>query len=276
MEKGLHLPQFVAVTDGAANDSALHVTTALVPGYHAITDQKCSGANVISDHFERRCRHIGTGCLAGCSGNQSLEHIDVVVAVYTLQNSCQSLQTHPSVHTRRRQRRYRAIICHVVLHEHVVPNFNKTVTVFVWAAGWATWNVGAVIVKNFRTRAAWTSVGHHPKIVTFVAPALVVPNANHALRRQAYHLRPNVVGLVVVCIHGGQQTLFGKLKHLGQQLPRPQQTLALEIIAKTPVAQHFKKGVVACRVPHIFKVVVFATSTQTSLHRRSAVVTALV
>ena len=133
-----------------------------------------------------------------------------------------------------------------------------------------------MVVKDFRARAAGAGVGHHPKVVALVAPAFVVANANHALWWQAYHVRPNVVGLVVFLVDRGQQTLFGQLKHFGQQLPRPQQALALEVVAKAPVAQHFKKGVVARRVAHVFKVVVLAARAQTSLYRGSAVVAALV
>ena len=110
---------------------------------------------------------------------------------------------------------------HFKLHEHVVPNFNKAVAVFFGAAGWAAGNMRAVVVKDFGARSTRAGVGHHPKVVTLVAPALVVANANHALRRQADVLGPNVVSLVVFLVHGGQQAVFGQLVHLGQQLPGP-------------------------------------------------------
>ena len=58
-----------------------------------------------------------------------------------------------------------AVGLHIELHEHMVPDFNETVAVFVRAAGRAAGNVRPVVVKNFRARTARASVGHHPKIV---------------------------------------------------------------------------------------------------------------
>ena len=52
--------------------------------------------------------------------------------------------------------------------------------------------------------------------------------------------------------------------------------VALEIVPKTPVAQHLEEGVMACRVAHVFQIVVLATRTQAGLHRGGADVGAFV
>lgn len=46
--------------------------------------------------------------------------------------------------------------------------------------------------------------------------------------------------------------------HLGQQLPRPSDRLALEVVAKGPVAKHLKEGVVVVVLAHIVQIVVLA------------------
>ena len=53
----------------------------------------------------------------------------------------------------------------VELHEHVVPDFDETVAVFIWTAGRASPNMFAVVVEYFSTRTARTGVAHHPEIV---------------------------------------------------------------------------------------------------------------
>ena len=193
-----------------------------------------------------------------------------------LEDGSQTLQAHAGVHTGRRQRRHRTSFVHVELHEHVVPNFDEAVAVFIGAPRGATRDVVTVIVKNFRTRAARASVGHHPKVVALIAPAFVVADADDPFGGQANFLCPDVVGLVVLLVNGSQQALFGQFVDLCQQLPSPFQALALEVVAKRPVTQHFEEGVMPRGVTHVFQVVVFATCAQTGLHRGSAHIRALV
>ena len=216
---------------------------------------------------------------AGFTGSgldQVLEQVDLVVAVHVLQNGSQTLQTHAGVHARCGQRLDVALLVHVELHEHVVPDFDETVAVFIGRARRATGNVFAVVVEDFRARTARAGVSHHPEVVGLVTSALVVANADHALWRQANFLGPDVIGLVVFSVHRRQQTLLGQLVDLGQQLPSPLQRLTLEVVAERPVAQHFKESVVARGVAHVFQVVVLATGAQAGLHRSCAVIGALV
>ena len=135
-----------------------------------------------------------------------------------LKNGCKTFEAHTGVNAGRGQRRDRTGFVHVELHEHVVPDFDKTVTIFIGAAGWAAGNVRAVVVKDFGARTARARVGHHPEVVGLVAAALVVANADdavlflHPLRRPASFDKnafPNGMGLVVFHVDGGVQLVGG-------------------------------------------------------------------
>ena len=49
VEERCFLTQLVTVSDGAANDAALHIATTFVARHHTIADQECSGTNVIGN-----------------------------------------------------------------------------------------------------------------------------------------------------------------------------------------------------------------------------------
>ena len=264
------------MADGAAHDAALHVAAAFVRRDHAVADQECGGADVVGNHLERRVAQVSGAGLAAGGLDQRVEDVDFVVAVHVLQDRGQALQTHAGVHAGGGQRRDGAGLVHVELHEHVVPDLDEAVAVFIGAARGAAGNVVAVVVEDLRAGAARAGVGHHPEVVALVAAALVVADADHALGRQADFFGPDVVGLVVLFVHRGQQALGRQLVDLGQQLPGPLQALALEIVAKRPVAQHLEEGVVARGVAHVFQVVVLAAGAQAGLYRGRAHVGALV
>ena len=193
-----------------------------------------------------------------------------------LKNGRQTLESHSSVHTRRWQVFHAAISLHVELHENIVPNFNVSIAILLGATGRAACNLRAMVVKDFRARAARACVGHHPEIVGHVASAFVVANAHHALGWQANLFSPDVVGFVVFNVDRGPQFISGQFVNLGEQFKSPLQTVALEVVAKAPVAQHFKEGVVTRGVTHVFQIVVFAASAQAGLNRSSTHIAALV
>ena len=195
--------------NGAADDAALHVAPPLIAGQHAVADQKGGGADVIGNHAQALVAQVGAAGLT-CRGlDQRVENIDLVIAVHVLQDGSQALQPHAGIDTRRRQRLDRAVRLHVVLHEHVVPDFDVAVAVLLRAARGAAGNGGAVVIKNLAAGAARAGVGHHPEIVGGVFGALVVADAHHALGRQANFLRPDVVSLVVVDINRGPELVGG-------------------------------------------------------------------
>ena len=276
VEEGLLLSQFVAMPDRAADDAALHVAAAFVRWNHTIADEERRRADVVGNHLQRG---VGQVCAArdlARLGNQLLEQVDLVVAVHVLQDGGQALQAHAGVDAGRGQLGQAAVLVHLELHEHVVPDLDEAVAVLIGRSGRAAGDVRAVVVEDFRARAAGAGVGHHPEVVALVAPALVVADADHALGRQADDLGPDVVSLVVLLIDGGQQLVRLQSIDLGEQLPAPFDALLLEVVAEGPVAQHLEEGVVARGVAHVFQIVVLAARAQAGLHAGRAHVGALV
>ena len=203
--------QLVAVADRAADDAAQHIAAPFVAGNHAVGDQEGTGADMIGQHLERIVGEIVGFCFA-CRGiDQRLEQVDLVVAMHMLQHRRDALQPHAGIHRRLGQRMHHAVLVAVELHEHVVPDFDVAVAVFLGGAGRAAPDVRAVVVENFGARAARAGVAHHPEIVRGVARALVVADADHALGRHADLLGPDVVGLVVLGIHRDPELVLGQL-----------------------------------------------------------------
>ena len=66
---------------------------------------------------------------------------------------------------------------------------------------------------------------------------------------------------------GGIQPVFVQLVHCCQQLPSPMNGFPFEVVAKRPVAQHLKEGVVVNILAHIIQVIVLASCSDT-LHSR--------
>ena len=175
-----------------------------------------------------------------------------------LKHCSNTFQAHAGVYAGLGQRVQHPIGAAVKLHEHQVPHFNVSVAIFFRASGWTTPHFGAMVVENFGARAARAGVGHLPKIVGSVTCALVVADANNTLGGHTHLLVPDVVGLVIFLIHRDVQAFRRQLVNRGQQFPGVLNGVFLEVIAKAEVAQHFKKGVMAGRVTHVFKVVVLA------------------
>ncbi|GAB1387898.1 hypothetical protein MASR1M6_00780 [Rubrivivax sp.] len=286
MEEGLARAQLVAVADGAAGDAAQHVAAALVAGDDAVGDGEGAGADVVGDDLEARrlqvldpvgvTRPAGIQHRVARGREQGREEVDLVVAVHMLQHRGQALEAHAGVDTGLGQAVHRAVFGAVELHEDVVPDLDVAVAILLRAARRAARDLGAVVVEDLAARAAGAGVAHHPEVVGLVAPALVVADAHDALGRQADHLVPDVVGLVVLLVDGGPQALGRQLEVDGQQLPGVLQRVVLEVVAEAEVAEHLEEGVVPRRVAHVLEVVVLAAGADALLRRRRALVGPLV
>ena len=57
--------------------------------------------------------------------------------------------------------------------------------------------------------------------------------------------------------------------NFSKKFPRPVYRLGLEIISKTPVAEHLKHGMMVCIMPNLFKVIMLSADSQTLLRIRS-------
>jgi len=279
VEERAFLAELVAVTDGAADDPAQHIAATVIGRQGAIGNQESAGADVVGDDFQRWCGLVvfNAGDLGG--GFQQIdEEVDFVVGVHALHDCGNALQTHAGIHRRLGQRMHHAGFVAVELHEHVVPDFDVAVAIFFWRARQAARNMRAVIVKNFGTRAARAGVAHGPEVVGGVLGALVVANADYALSSEANFLVPDVESFVVFGVDRDPELFLGQIEPLrrGQEFPGKEDRVALEVIAKAEVAQHFKEGVVTRGVADVFQIVVLAARPHAFLRGGGAAVGALV
>ena len=239
-------------------------------GDDAVDDQERGGADVVRDHAQRFAFQVGGAGFARGGLDQVLEQVDFVVAVHVLQHGGQALHAHAGVDARLRQLVHVARFVAVELHEHQVPDFDEAVAVFVGRAWRAARDVGAVVVEDLGARAARAGVGHLPEVIRRVARTLVVADADDALFRHADFVGPDVVRFVVLEVDGDGQLVGRQAVHLGQQLPRVVDRVALEVVAEAEVTQHFEEGVVARGVADVFQVVVLAAGAHAALHRGGA------
>ena len=158
-----------------------------------------------------------------------------------------------------------AVRVELELHEHEVPDLEpaRAVLAVVGHALRALGEVGAAVVVELRARAARPDVAHPPPVL-LVAGREVAP-AHEALRRQADLVLPHRVGQVVGRVHGRGQPVRGDAEVAGQELPRPVDRLALEVVAEAPVAEHLEQRVVARGPADLLEVVVLAGDAQAAL-----------
>ena len=123
--------------------------------------------------------------------------------------------------------------------------------------------VRAAVEMDLAARPARPGVGHAPEVLV-VAGVDVAP-ARHALRREADLVPPDVPGDLVVRVRRGGQALARDSHVDGEELPRPVDRLALEVVAEAPVAHHLEERVVARRPADLLEVVVLPGHPQTAL-----------
>src|SRR4029079_4997187 len=78
-------------------------------------------------------------------------------------------------------------------------------------------------------------------------------------------VRPHVPGDVVVLVCRRGEALSGDAEIAGQEVPRPMDRIALEVVAEAPVAEHLEEGVVARGPADLLEVVVLAGDAQAAL-----------
>ena len=123
---------------------------------------------------------------------------------------------------------------------------------------------GTQIYMDFATRATRTGITHLPEIIMLIS-------INDVIFRQ--ELLPIGCSLVIT-----RQTFFRRALKNGsiqigridfqdiyQVFPCPTDGFFLKIIAKTPVSEHFKHGMMVSIMTHFFQIVMFSTYAQTFL-----------
>ena len=274
VEKGLRLPELVAMAQGAADDPPQHVTAPNVCGNDAVHDQEGGGADVVGDYLERGIGEILRPGFAGRRPDEDLEQVDLVVRMHALQHRGHPLQSHAGIDAGLGQRREHALFVPVVLHEHQVPDFDIAVAVRIGRPGRAAGDFRTVVVENFRTGSAGTRVGHLPEVVR--TAARIVADAHDALGRHAHLFCPQVIGLVVGFVDAHPQLVLGQLEDFGQQFPGIQDGVVLEIVAERKIAEHLEKRVMPGGIADVLEIVVLAAGAHAALRRGGAGIAARV
>ena len=236
----------VAVEDGAAQQPADHVALLLVARIDVFVDGERAGADVVGDAPQPAAGFLGrliadAADLAGRL-DQRAEDVDVEVRVDALQHRGRPLQAHARVDVLARQRVQIVgrVADAVELREHQVPNLDRA--------------EGRVEV-DFAARAA-DAVGPlaggvgRPEVLVLAQPLQAAPAADGFRRARWPPPRRRRDRPWPRAVPGVKPSHF----LLGQELPRPMDRLALEIIAEAEVAQHLEEGVVIGRASDVVDV----------------------
>ncbi len=267
-QKRLGQADFPAKACPAADDHPAHVVAPRVPRDDPIRNQERRRPRMIGDHPIRGEIRIPFGVAVARDPlnhfHQGQHQIGAVVRVHTLHNAHNALKAHARIHVHGRQRLQRRGVNAVVLNKHQIPDFQVAGAVAVHAAhmpGHTLFVAGVrpQIHVDFAARSARPGVSHFPEVIL----AAVI---QHLIRVDPRLLAPGrgrffVGGDIALIIFeaGRPQTRLIQAPHLGQQLPCPGDRLRFVVIAKRPVAQHFKERVVRIVTTHIVQIVVLAS-----------------
>ena len=157
----------------------------------------------------------------------------------------------------------------VELDKDEVPNFDAKRRVLVDELTLSVAFFGKVYM-DFTARSTRAGVPHHPKIILFAAFDDVLIGIESFGFEQ---LCPYSMGLGIKfgritwvrLVNSGVEALFGETPNLGQEFPGPIDGLFLKVVAKGPVAEHLKEGVVISIKAHVFEIVMLATGSNALL-----------
>jgi len=114
------------------------------------------------------------------------------------------------------------------------------------------------INMNFRTGTAGTCFSHFPEVI-FIVKVADMRGINIRF------LLPELKSFAIGFIDGSIELIFRNFPDLGQQFPSPGNCLFFVVITKTPVTEHFKKGVMIAIFTNFFQVIMFSPGTNTFL-----------
>ena len=109
----------------------------------------------------------------------------------------------------------------------------------------------AMIVENFAARPARSGIAHRPEIVR-------CRNADDPAFGKASNLLPQIERFVIGVVDGRSQPVGIEPPILCQQRPCMVDRLLLEIVAKTEISQHFKKGMMPRCIADIVQIIMLA------------------
>ena len=253
----------------AAHDPAQHITAPFVAGHHPVGNQERHGAQVVGNHpVMGLSRPVGVavGGMGRCL-DQGAHQVGVVIVMFALQQRADPFQPHAGVNRLHIKGPHRPIGELFILHEHVVPDLDKPVAIFIRRSRRATGDMVAVVIENLGAGAAGAGRAHPPEII-------IGRNPDNPVLGQTRHLFPDRGGLVIGMVNGNAQLVLVQGKIPGQQLPGKGDRLILEIIAKAEITQHFKEGMVPRGIADIVQIIMFAARPHAFLRCRRPLVIA--
>ena len=90
-------------------------------------------------------------------------------------------------------------------------------------------------------------------------------DTRQSLRRNTDFLDPNISRFIVFVKHCDPQLFLGYLQFSGQEFPGELDRIALKIIAKTEVTQHFEKSMVTRGIAYVLQIIVLAAGAHAAL-----------
>ena len=114
-----------------------------------------------------------------------------------------------------------------------------------------------MIPEYLRAGTAGACVTHLPEVVFIQAREAIWVNANL--------INPNIRRFIITNMNRYPKSIFWKFQYRSQELPGIANSLTLKIITKTKVTQHFKESVMPCGITDVFKIIMFAARTHTTL-----------
>ena len=191
--------------------------------------------------------------------DQGAEQVDLVIVVGALQHRGDALEPHAGVDRglAAARRACRRASCSYCMNTRFQISMKRSPSASGEPGGPPGMCV-AVVVEDFRARAARAGVAHRPEIVRG-------RDADDPPLRQAGDLLPQVEGLVVLGIDGDGKPLRRQAEFLGDQIPGELDGAILEIVAEREIAEHLEEGVMPRGVADIVEVVVLAAGAHAFL-----------
>src|SRR5690606_22832195 len=245
-QDGLFDAELPRVTRRPPEQAAQDVAPALVARYDAVKHEERHGPHVVGDDPQR---HVLLRIFAvldprplGHRLHDGPHQVDVEVALDALQHRGGALQPHTRIDAGLLEPGVRTVFFLVELDENQVPDFQ--VPLAVVAARFAV-RIGAAILGpaidvNFRARPARADADF-PEVFRLA-------QAHDALLGHAGDFLPQTRRLVVLLVDADPEDVLRNLHPLRDELPRPADGFALEIVAEREVAQHLEKRIVPVRI----------------------------
>ncbi len=271
--------QQATVANGPAEDAAEDVAPPLVAGEDVVRDEEGDGPRVIGDDLVAEPLGLEVLRIVAEQLTHAVmdrrEQVRVVVRGDLLEDARQALQAHAGVDARCGERRQAPVRMEFELHEHEVPDLEPA-----WAglavvrdAVRSLAERRAPVEVDLRARAARARVRHPPPVL--LVPRGKVAPANQTLGWQPDLVAPDAEGHIVRGVRRRGQSLAGDAEVARQEIPGPEDGIALEVVAEAPVPEHLEQGVMARCPADFLEVIVLARDAQATLVVHGARIAAL-